>query len=199
MGKWSDRSRPSVAVFYLLLVVFGIGCGTDCRSGPGVATPGASCGCMEIPELRCDEFPCGKFSRGGPSAQALEAMADGRREAGSRGGPFCGWVKGTLVDGWRELTQRDEGHWHWQPGWLVAAGLIYLAGLLPFALFWFRVLRVLGQRPTLRETLRAYYIGHLGKYVPGKAMVVVMRTALIRSDRWQPAWRRSVCLWKRSR
>ncbi len=93
------------------------------------------------------------------------------------------WVKGTLVDGWRELTQRDEGHWHWQPGWLVAAGLIYLAGLLPFALFWFRVLRVLGQRPTLRETLRAYYIGHLGKYVPGKAMVVVMRTALIRSDR----------------
>ena len=27
--------------------------------------------------------------------------------------------------------------------------------------------------------MRAYYIGHLGKYVPGKAMVVVLRTGLI--------------------
>ena len=33
------------------------------------------------------------------------------------------------------------------------------------------------------ETLRAYYIGHLGKYVPGKAMVIVLRTALIHSHR----------------
>jgi hypothetical protein len=31
----------------------------------------------------------------------------------------------------------------------------------------------------LGETLRAYYIGHLGKYVPGKAMVVVLRAGLI--------------------
>src|SRR5690606_94835 len=27
--------------------------------------------------------------------------------------------------------------------------------------------------------VRAYYIGHLGKYVPGKAMVVVLRAALL--------------------
>ena len=33
------------------------------------------------------------------------------------------------------------------------------------------------------ETLRAYYIGHLGKYVPGKAMVVVIRAGLIRGSR----------------
>jgi hypothetical protein len=31
----------------------------------------------------------------------------------------------------------------------------------------------------LYTSLRAYYIGHLGKYVPGKAMVVVLRAGLV--------------------
>ena len=69
------------------------------------------------------------------------------------------------------------------PAWLTVAGLLYLAGLLPEGLFWHRVLRALGQEVGLGETLRAYLIGHLGKYVPGKAMVVVLRTGLIRSQR----------------
>jgi uncharacterized membrane protein YbhN (UPF0104 family) len=55
--------------------------------------------------------------------------------------------------------------------------------MLPMGLFWHVVLRALGQRPRLAETLRAFYIGHLGKYVPGKAMVVVLRAGLVRSDR----------------
>ncbi len=33
------------------------------------------------------------------------------------------------------------------------------------------------------NTLRAYYIGHLGKYVPGKAMVVILRTVMVRGHR----------------
>ena len=67
--------------------------------------------------------------------------------------------------------------------WLVAAGFIYLLGLLPMGLYWYCVLRALGQKPYLTEILRAYYVGHLGKYVPGKAMVVYLRTDLIRSGR----------------
>lgn len=67
--------------------------------------------------------------------------------------------------------------------WLVLAGIVYLLGMLPMGLFWHVVLRALDQRPRLVETLRAFYIGHLGKYVPGKAMVVVLRTGLVRSDR----------------
>ena len=93
------------------------------------------------------------------------------------------WVWGTLADGWAGLREKDGGQWKWQPWWLVASGGIYLLGLMPFALFWLRVLRVLGQDARLGETLRAYYIGHLGKYVPGKAMVVVLRAGLIRSHR----------------
>ena len=93
------------------------------------------------------------------------------------------WVGDTVADGWVELKERDRGQWDWQPWWLAIAGGIYLLGLMPFGLFWHRVLKVLGQEARLAETLRAYYIGHLGKYVPGKAMVVVLRTGLIRSSR----------------
>jgi glycosyltransferase 2 family protein len=70
-----------------------------------------------------------------------------------------------------------------RPAWLAAAGLLYLAGLLPCWWFWHRTLQAMGQRPRWRETLRAFYIGHLGKYVPGKALVVVLRTDLVRSHR----------------
>jgi glycosyltransferase 2 family protein len=70
-----------------------------------------------------------------------------------------------------------------RPGWLVAAGLLYLLGLLPCWWFWHRTLQAMGQRPRRLETLRAFYIGHLGKYVPGKALVVVLRTDLVRSER----------------
>jgi hypothetical protein len=31
--------------------------------------------------------------------------------------------------------------------------------------------------------MRAHWIGHLGKYIPGKAMVVILRTGLVYSDR----------------
>ena len=90
------------------------------------------------------------------------------------------FVRHTLITG---LSQLDKHPWRFQPLWLAAAGGLYLLGLLPAGLFWRRVLRVLGQEARLGETLRAYYIGHLGKYVPGKAMVVVLRTGLIRSHR----------------
>ena len=74
---------------------------------------------------------------------------------------------------WRELR--------WE--WLALAQVFYLVGMFPSCIFWWQTLRAMGQRPTFAETLRAFYIGHLGKYVPGKALVVVIRTGLIRSER----------------
>jgi uncharacterized membrane protein YbhN (UPF0104 family) len=89
-------------------------------------------------------------------------------------------VHRSLIQAWHQL---DDHRWQVQPVWLVVSAGLYLLGLLPAALFWYRVLGVLGQNARLGETIRAYYIGHLGKYVPGKAMVVVLRTGLIRSQR----------------
>lgn len=76
----------------------------------------------------------------------------------------------------------------WSPAQLDIAGLLvaavlYLLGLFPAGVFWWQIMRRLGQYPGVLETLRAYYIGHLGKYVPGKALVVILRTSLVRSPR----------------
>ncbi|MCA9176791.1 MAG: flippase-like domain-containing protein [Planctomycetales bacterium] len=84
-----------------------------------------------------------------------------------------------------ELQLPRLANMHWLP--LVAACLIYLAALVGPWLYWHRILWKLDQRPSLLESLRAYYIGHLGKYVPGKALVVVLRSTLVRSDRTQLA------------
>lgn len=66
--------------------------------------------------------------------------------------------------------------------WLVAAGGLYLLGSLPMGLFWLRLMRAMQQQPTTWSTIRAFFIGHLGKYVPGKALVVVLRTSLVQGE-----------------
>lgn len=67
--------------------------------------------------------------------------------------------------------------------WLAAAAVFYLLGSLPACCFWRSTLIAMGQSPRWLPTIRAYYVGHLGKYVPGKALVVVLRTGLIKGDR----------------
>ncbi len=88
-------------------------------------------------------------------------------------------IHGTISRAWDELSKHPEQLWALRPGWLLLSGLLYLIGILPEGLFWHRALLSLGQQVPLGRTLRAYYVGHLGKYVPGKAVVVVMRTGLI--------------------
>ncbi|HBO43199.1 MAG TPA: hypothetical protein DD670_04550, partial [Planctomycetaceae bacterium] len=90
------------------------------------------------------------------------------------------FVHRTIIDG---LAALDKSPLTIRPAWIVLSGVLYLLGLLPAAVFWRRLLRTLGQDARPIETLRAYYIGHLGKYVPGKAMVVVLRAGLIRGGR----------------
>lgn len=72
-------------------------------------------------------------------------------------------------------------------GWCLAAGLSYSASLLPAAWFWGRVLRAAGQRASAGSVLRAYLVGQIGKYVPGKACVVILRTVLVSGKFVQPA------------
>lgn len=69
-----------------------------------------------------------------------------------------------------------------RPGWLVLSGALYLIGIYPCAWYYDYVLRSLGQFPAWRESLRAYYISHLGKYIPGKGWTVVLRAGLIRGS-----------------
>jgi len=87
------------------------------------------------------------------------------------------FIRRTLVEAWEELGKR---HWQFDFWWLVASGGFYLLGSLLCGIFWHRTLLALGQNVSLLNAIRAFYIGHLGKYVPGKAMVVVLRAGLIR-------------------
>jgi hypothetical protein len=65
-----------------------------------------------------------------------------------------------------------------RPTWLLLSGMLYLAGLGCWAGFWYILLRVQGEPPPWRTLLWAYYGSHLGKYVPGKAVALLLRTTI---------------------
>ena len=66
---------------------------------------------------------------------------------------------------------------------VLLSALSYLIGLACFGLFWHQALVAMGQRPTVLESLRSYTLSQLGKYVPGKALVVFIRSDKVTSPR----------------
>jgi uncharacterized membrane protein YbhN (UPF0104 family) len=87
----------------------------------------------------------------------------------------------TIVDAVEKLRQDGWSFERIDFGWLVVCGGLYSLGQLPCGLFWRRVLADMGEEVPRGRVLRAYYIGHLGKYVPGKAVVFVLRIGLIKA------------------
>lgn len=89
-------------------------------------------------------------------------------------------IHNTLTSGWQKLQGE---HWRLsqlRPAWLVLAATLYLHGQLGPGWFWWKTLCWLGQPARLLATLRAYLIGHIGKYAPGKALVIVIRAGLLK-------------------
>ena len=78
---------------------------------------------------------------------------------------------------WGDLRSKGESV-HIAAGPFVGAVVIYVVGLVPFGLFYGRVMAASPTPIGPYAAIRAYLISHLGKYVPGKALVVVMRVAL---------------------
>ena len=62
---------------------------------------------------------------------------------------------------------------------LVPAGLLYLLAHCFWGSFWVRLLRGQNIPVTLVTGLRCYFVSQLGKYVPGKAWVILMRVAML--------------------
>ena len=99
---------------------------------------------------------------------------------------LCVVVVGFVAQRAYDLWNQNQGvqlefHLHW----LIAAGCVYLLGWLPSVWFWRKLMSAYGSDVALFDGSRAYYCGHLGKYVPGKAMVLVIRAGLLR-DRGVP-------------
>ena len=86
---------------------------------------------------------------------------------------FVGW---RAVGLWEDASRQP---FDLRPGWLLPAGGAYLAGWLPSVWVFRRLLARAGQRVGLLDAARAYYCGHLGKYVPGKALALVIRGRLV--------------------
>jgi uncharacterized membrane protein YbhN (UPF0104 family) len=80
----------------------------------------------------------------------------------------------------RDLQRPDLWQRQLRPGWLVVAGGLYLLGIGCSAVYWYRLLGHLGPRPPFLTAARAYYVGHLAKYLPGKAWAVLVRSTLVR-------------------
>ncbi|TWU39108.1 hypothetical protein Q31b_41910 [Novipirellula aureliae] len=62
---------------------------------------------------------------------------------------------------------------------IAMAAALYALGLLPNAMVLGGWLSVFGHRPNRLLIIAAQTLGHIGKYVPGKAMVVVMRVGAL--------------------
>ncbi len=69
--------------------------------------------------------------------------------------------------------QLDFSKMDWK--WLVAGVVVYAIGMLPAGLAWLQTLKAFGETVPFWTGLYVYFLGHLGKYVPGKAMVIVLR------------------------
>ena len=77
-------------------------------------------------------------------------------------------ARAQLADSGFSLTSLDYR-------WLAFGGGCYLLGMLPFAVNFHRMLQGMGATTPWGATVRAHYTSQLGKYVPGKAIVVAMR------------------------
>jgi uncharacterized membrane protein YbhN (UPF0104 family) len=78
---------------------------------------------------------------------------------------------------WNDL-QHHELAIEPRPIYLVLSGIVYLVGLSCCAFFYENILRASTTPIAALPAYRAYMLSHLGKYVPGKAMVVVMRAGM---------------------
>jgi glycosyltransferase 2 family protein len=81
---------------------------------------------------------------------------------------------------WKPLQQLMQHDLDINEGYLFYAGLAYVIGILFSATFWWLSLRSLDQKPEPLKLIWAFFLGHLAKYVPGKALVVLLRTVLVR-------------------
>lgn len=86
-----------------------------------------------------------------------------------------GW---TFWQGWRDLKRQDVEWTALRWTWLAPAFALTILGTIPGWLFWHSLLKRFGLPISLRDSFRAFYLSQLGKYVPGKVMVLAIRASI---------------------
>ena len=83
------------------------------------------------------------------------------------GAAFVAW---SLADEWERVLEAATGA---RPLWLGAGFGFGIAGMVGLALGWRRALELLGLPCSRRDALHWYFVGQLGKYLPGGVWAVV--------------------------
>src|SRR5262245_35945955 len=111
-----------------------------------------------------------------------------RRSLFGRLWPVLKWTLFALVlwfvgrKAWELWCEGNVGPMTLNWPWLCAGFGLYLVGWLPSIWFWRRLLFDFGFRPNWWDLAHAYFWGHLGKYVPGKATVLVIRAGMLKAS-----------------
>ena len=93
------------------------------------------------------------------------------------------WVGKTIAGSRKEIIEQGLVLTDFSAIALLSSAACYVGGLMCFGVFWHQGLVAMGQRPRWTESLSSYFVSQLGKYVPGKALVVVIRSDRIASER----------------
>lgn len=93
------------------------------------------------------------------------------------GGAAVFFVVRRLIHDWPEVQPYLDDA---DVRWLVAAGVFAILGMTSIGWGWRHVMRTLGADPKLGRTIAWYYVGELGKYVPGGVWPVLGRGELAR-------------------
>ena len=126
------------------------------------------------------------------SADPQELASQERSDTAHRWWPLAKWTMFALMLYF--VGQRAVALWQSSPAielhvdlrWLIPSAVLYLVGWLPSVWFWRALLNRMDQHPDWYATVRAYFVGHIGKYVPGKALVLVIRGALLKDAGAKP-------------
>ncbi len=92
---------------------------------------------------------------------------------------FFFWV--TLSKAWEQVVD-SEVALDWRKvswGMLALSVPSVMAGLIPSCFAWQKILDDFGQKIAWKKSFYAYFLGHFGKYVPGKAMAVILRVGAL--------------------
>jgi hypothetical protein len=110
-------------------------------------------------------------------------VADLQRRAATESGPVAAAL--TQEAAKRQAALPSLANVRWDR--VIEAGILYSLGLLLPGLILHRCLAAFAVPCTLRRAIAAQYLGHAGKYVPGKAMVIVLRVGAILPAQQIPA------------
>ena len=85
-----------------------------------------------------------------------------------------------------DLSKAGRQEFALSGGWLVLSAVLYIGGMAFIVEFWRRTLVRMGGRMTMLEGQRAGFASELGKYVPGKALGIIIRCAMTARDEASP-------------